>query len=217
MQNDFMIASPNKERIASWIHGLNDFIKFSTVTDKFEKLIDDIIRFQPEIVLLDLELVGFKHTYSNKLLSICSRVKVIILSGIISEDTEYGLLKAGVRGCCSYDMVPKMLKQVVLAVQQGELWAHRKITNRLLNELGAISSKYKAYKSSYILLSKLTDREYEIALHVANGESNKQIAHLCAITERTVKAHLSEVFYKLGVTDRINLALIISSSDNTQS
>ena len=82
--------------------------------------------------------------------------------------------------------------------------------------MGAISSKYKAYKDSYVLLSKLTDREYEIALHVANGECNKQIAKLCAITERTVKAHLSEVFYKLGVTDRIKLALILSSSDNTQ-
>ena len=119
MENDFMIASPNKERIMSWMDGLYGFVKFTTLTDKFEKLIDNIIRFQPEIVLLDLELLGYKYNYASKLQSISNQTKVLILSGIISEDTEYTLLKAGVRGCCSYDMDAKMLKQVVMAVQQG--------------------------------------------------------------------------------------------------
>ncbi|MGA7748825.1 MAG: LuxR C-terminal-related transcriptional regulator, partial [Gallionella sp.] len=106
-----------------------------------------------------------------------------------------------------------LLKQVVMAVQQGELWIRRTLTSRLAKELGEITGKNKAYQASNGLLNKLTQREYDIALHVANGESNKTIAQMCAITERTVKAHLSEVFHKLGVPDRLKLALVLSGDN----
>jgi two-component system NarL family response regulator len=62
------------------------------------------------------------------------------------------------------------------------------------------------------LLANLTRREYEIATLVGNGESNKQIARRLDITERTVKAHLTEVFRKLDVGDRLKLALIVKGS-----
>ena len=58
-------------------------------------------------------------------------------------------------------------------------------------------------------IASLTHRENEIALLVAQGESNKNIAHQLAITERTVKAHLTEIFKKMRVTDRVKVALII--------
>jgi two-component system NarL family response regulator len=98
-------------------------------------------------------------------------------------------------------------------VQQGELWIRRTLTCRLIDELGKTSAKNKAYRTSLGMLNKLTQREYDIAVRVGNGESNKQIANACAITERTVKAHLTEVFLKLGVTDRLNLALVLSADE----
>jgi DNA-binding NarL/FixJ family response regulator len=52
-------------------------------------------------------------------------------------------------------------------------------------------------------------------VRVGNGESNKQIAMACNITERTVKAHLTEIFLKLGVTDRLNLALSLSADNRS--
>ena len=62
------------------------------------------------------------------------------------------------------------------------------------------------------LLANLTRRECEIATLVGNGESNKQIARLLDITERTVKAHLTEVFRKLEIADRLKLALMVKGS-----
>ena len=62
------------------------------------------------------------------------------------------------------------------------------------------------------LLANLTRRECEIATLVGNGESNKQIARRLDITERTVKAHLTEVFRKLEVADRLKLALMVKGS-----
>lgn len=63
------------------------------------------------------------------------------------------------------------------------------------------------------MLSKLTQREYDIAVRVGCGETNKQIAQSCDITERTVKAHLTEIFLKMGLTDRLNLALVLAADN----
>jgi two-component system NarL family response regulator len=58
-------------------------------------------------------------------------------------------------------------------------------------------------------LAYLTRREREIAELIGNGECNKQIARQLTITERTVKAHLTEIFRKLGIADRLKLALLV--------
>jgi DNA-binding NarL/FixJ family response regulator len=79
--------------------------------------------------------------------------------------------------------------------------------------LGRTTAKRRAYQASVGLINKLTQREYDIAVRVGNGESNKQIANYCSISERTVKAHLTTVFQKLGVSDRLNLALVLSADD----
>jgi len=214
MKNNLIIASPNKERIFSWAQGLNSFVKYSITTDRLDILWDDVERIEPEIVLLDLDLLGLKHMSDvARLRKLCTKTRIVVISSTISEDMEWELIKAGVRGCCLHEISSELLKQVVTAVLQGELWIRRKINNRLLDELGNISSKNKVYQASHDLLNRLTQREYDIALHVARGESNKAIAESCSITERTVKAHLSEVFQKLGITDRLNLALIISAND----
>jgi len=122
-----------------------------------------------------------------------------------------GFGEGGCAGCCQNDIPQKFLKQAVMAVQQGELWIRRSLACRLIDELGKTTSKNKAYRATLGLLNKLTQREYDIAVRVGNGENNKQIAQACGITERTVKAHLTEIFQKLEITDRVNLALVLSS------
>ncbi|MFI4923251.1 MAG: response regulator transcription factor, partial [Burkholderiales bacterium] len=129
------------------------------------------------------------------------------------DETEWELFKAGVRGCCKKDIEPKQLNYVIAAIQQGELWIRRTLTCRLLDELGIIAhEKNQIKQAASNLLANLTRREHEIATLVGSGESNKQIAQRLAITERTVKAHLTEIFRKLDVADRLKLALIVTGS-----
>ena len=214
MKNNLIIASPNRERILSWKQGLNGFVNTFIITDRLDILWDDVVRIKPEVLLLDIDLLKLNGLNGDAdLKRLCTETKVIVLSGAISEDMEWNLLKAGVRGCCRNDTTPDLLKQVVMAVSQGELWIRRSLTCRLIDEIGKITSKNKAYRASLSLLNNLTQREYDIAVHVGQGECNKQIAQSCAITERTVKAHLTEIYLKLGVTDRLNLALIISADN----
>ncbi len=211
MTNNLIIASSSQDKLSSWKQGLNGFVSESLMVDRIAMLEDQIRQTKPTVLLLDFDLVGTNGVIGLR--SICAETQTIVIGGDISEETEWKLLKAGVRGCCRSDSDPKYLRQVVEAVQQGELWIRRTLTCRLIDELGKTTAKNKAYRDSLGLLNKLTQREYDIAVRVGNGESNKVIAKACGITERTVKAHLTEVFIKLGVTDRLNLALVISADD----
>jgi DNA-binding NarL/FixJ family response regulator len=215
MTNNFVIASKNNTRVALWKQALNEFVSTVVTDNELDLLLDDVVRIKPEVLLLDLDLLRLNSLNGIALLrKLCTETKIIVLGDVISEELEWELLKAGVRGCCQHQIKSELLKHVAVAVQEGELWIRRTLTGRLVDELGQTTSKNKAYRASLGLLNKLTQREYDIAVHVGNGKCNKQIAQLCGISERTVKAHLSEVFQKLGITDRLNLALLIFSADN---
>jgi DNA-binding NarL/FixJ family response regulator len=212
MNNLILASSNNKGRLDTWKQCLNGFSVTTLLIPTFDTLWNDVARIKPEVLLLDFGLFGMNSVYGiSNLRKLCTETKVIVLSGAISEGMEWELLQAGARGCCRNDITPTVLIQVVKAVQQGELWIRRTLTCRLIDELGKTTSKNKAYRASLGLLNKLTQREFDIAMCVGNGQSNKQIAQSCAITERTVKAHLTEVYLKLGVTDRLNLALTLAT------
>jgi DNA-binding NarL/FixJ family response regulator len=217
MTNNLILASSNPDRLNSWKEGLGDYSTTSliidrSIIDRLDKLRDEVVRIKPEVLLLDYDLLGLNASNgSASLRRLCSVTKIIIMTDDISENVEWDLVKAGVRGCCQNDIPQKFLKQAVMAVQQGELWIRRSLACRLIDELGKTTSKNKAYRATLGLLNKLTQREYDIAVRVGNGENNKQIAQACGITERTVKAHLTEIYQKLEITDRVNLALVLSS------
>ena len=215
-----ILASSRSDRLALWKQALSDYsstglIVDNLLTDRLDSLRDEIVRLKPDILVLDYDLLGLHATNgAASLRRLCTETNVIIISGDISEGLEWELLKAGVRGICRYDIPEKFLKQIVVAVQEGELWIRRSLACRLIDELAKSTSKNKAYRATMGLLNELTQREYDIAMRVGNGESNKQIALTCGITERTVKAHLTEIFLKVGVADRLNLALVMTSDNN---
>ncbi|MDO8989425.1 MAG: response regulator transcription factor [Sideroxyarcus sp.] len=213
MTNNLMIASSCHVRLETWKQELNGFVSTTSLMSSLGSLRDDVIQIKPKVILLDYELLGEDDIAGLRRIS--KETKIIVVGNDIPEETEWQLLKAGVRGCCRSDAAPKFLKQVVTAVHDGELWIRRSLTCRLIDELGRTTAKNKAYRESLGLLNKLTQREYDIAVRVGNGESNKLIAKACGITERTVKAHLTEVFIKLGVSDRLNLALVLSADERS--
>ena len=212
-----IFAGSNQGRLNSWKRGLGDFPNKILIIDRLkidrlDTLRDEVLRIKPAVLLLDYELLGVNaENGAAGIRRLCSEVKTIIMAGDISENLEWELVKAGVRGCCNIEIQSDLLKQAIIAVQKGELWIRRSLACRLIDELGKTTSKNKAYRATLGLLNKLTQREYDIAVRVGNGENNKQIAQACGITERTVKAHLTEIYQKLEVSDRVNLALVLSS------
>ena len=208
-----LLASQFQDDLYRWEQGVRGVAPVFCSTN-LDSLRDELVRLKPQILLLDHDLPKLDGPNGiAALMKLNPETKVIILSYPIADEIEWALFRTGVRGCCQRDVKPEQLKNAVVAVQQGELWIRRSHSWHLLNELVTITrEKNKIKEAVGELLANLTRREYEIATLVGNGETNKQIARRLAITERTVKAHLTEVFRKLDIADRLKLALIVKGS-----
>jgi two-component system NarL family response regulator len=213
MNATILIASPCGDRLSAWRQALEGF--GSVATASILGAVEEALKqAPPDLLLLDSELPQLEGARGVASLTKVSRgTRVIALNRDVDDDSELALFRAGVRGCCQSDIEPQRLKSVAVAIIQGELWIRRTLTPRLLEELGTrIREDNDSKRAAMARLIELTRREREIAELIGNGESNKQIARQLAITERTVKAHLTEIFRKLGIADRLKLALLIADA-----
>ena len=129
---------------------------------------------------------------------------VVAMVGVPGEAEAFSLLNTGVQGYCHFKAAPEQLCEISLVVENGGLWMPPPLMQRFL----ALSTRaIPAAAPEVHELNDLTARELMVAEQVAHGASNREIAETLEITERTVKAHLSAVFDKLGVRDRVQLAL----------
>ncbi len=208
-----LLASSDKEIILRWERGLFGISATYTVHG-FMSLAEKIVKLKPEILFLDYELTGLKNQQSIlELVNLRKETKIVVFIPELSDEMEWKLFKMGVKGCCLNNVQPEQIKRIVNMLLQGELWIRRTLTNQILNELIKVThEKNQIEQAINDLLENLTRREYEIAMLVGRGESNKRIAQRLAITERTVKAHLTEIFRKLHVSDRIKLVLIMKDA-----
>ena len=121
---------------------------------------------------------------------------------------QIAFFNAGVHGFCKDDISPELMKKAVDAVIKGELWMPRSLITRIVNEYtlnrqSAATLNGQSDKS----VECLTPRELEVARMVHMGGNNKTIARQLNISERTVKSHLSAIFRKLNIENRLHLAL----------
>ncbi len=137
--------------------------------------------------------------------------RVVVLSNIPDDDEALAALGAGAQGYCNAYADPEVLKQVAEVARRGGLWVGETLLARLLSGLSQRLLVERPADTADGPLARLTARERAIAHRVMRGESNKEIARGLKIAERTVKAHLTVVFGKLGVRDRLQLALACST------
>lgn len=135
--------------------------------------------------------------------------RVVVLSSQPDDRQALQALEAGASGYAHTYAVPGLLHEVSLVVEHGGLWVGPALLHRLLGSArdalapDAVQAAAKA--------GALSVREQDVAHAVAAGHSNKEVALMLGITERTVKAHLSAAFEKLGVRDRLQLALHLTT------
>ena len=210
---NLLVASACKVKSARRREVLSGVARLFHVSN-FDLLKDELVQLEPEMLLLDYDLPKLNGVCGvSELRRLSPKTNIVVFYENASDEDEWSLFKVGVRGCCSTDIESSSLKMMVEAVSNGELWIRRKFLHRLLEQLEKKQSK-EADSNELLsdirsLFDQLTDREYEIATMVGSGGSNKEIAYSLAITERTVKAHLTNIFYKLGVSDRLNVALLL--------
>ena len=164
----------------------------------------------PAILIIDP--VIFSEDVTDQIIAItriatATHVIVVENSGN-REVNQHALFKAGVHGFCKDDISDILLLKAVQLVLDGDYWVQRKLITQVISDLAAEKASITSRKSfDRKLVSSLTPRELQVAQMVHSGGNNKTIARELDISERTVKAHLSAIFRKLEIENRLNLAL----------
>ncbi|HMD18346.1 MAG TPA: response regulator transcription factor [Terriglobales bacterium] len=162
---------------------------------------------KPDILLLDLAMPH--HTGLDALrdlnTSSAGAVRIILLTAAVEKKQMVEALQLGARGVVLKDSATQLLLKSIHAVMAGEYWVGRDSVSNLVqylrNLMQSTNEETKQKKFG------LTPRELEIVSAVVAGYANREIAEYFKISEDTVKHHLSNIFDKLGVSTRLELAL----------
>lgn len=210
-----LIASADAGLGRRWALGLKDTFVIHEVS-KWVELERTLTHSKPAVLLLDSDLPQLDEVKgSSKIHRLSPSTKIILLTPAHDERKAIDALKAGAKGYCNKQIEPPLLRKAVNVVQKGEIWVGRNVIPRLLDELTSFTERRQGdpLLHSNVNLDCLTTRERQIALLIGNGSCNKEIAAQLNITERTVKAHLTSVFFKLKISDRLHLALFVTEYD----
>lgn len=209
-----LIASPVLELTRHWETGFNETFLIRRADD-LPSLQRVMGTQKPAALLLDFDLPGLGGVAGiTALQKLSPTTRILVATQVFNADEELSLLRIGVMGCFRKDIEPSLLNRVVTVVREGGLWITRSLIPGLIEEIrtrhGDRLKEDPVSKNQHLQL--LTRREQEVATLVSSGASNKQIARLLNISDRTVKAHLTTTFQKLGVADRLHLALYMKGS-----
>jgi len=137
----------------------------------------------------------------------------VVIGDAVDSHEEVNAILFGMKGFIQKQMPESVLKKLIARVREKEIWVDRHFVTRLLDALSDVISTNLDEFDDHVFdkkLETLTVRELEVAKLVCIGASNPRIGRILQITERTVKSHLSTVFQKLDVNDRLQLALFMS-------
>ncbi len=159
----------------------------------------------PDILLLDLQMPGIDGLeVLRELHHAAPDTRILVLTASENEQDLAQAMKVGASGVVLKTSGTELLMQAIRKVCEGEIWLDGRVTANVIRQL-ADSRESGARGSGEP--GGLTPREREIAALVGQGYKYREIAEMLSISEQTVKNHLRNMFHKLGVSDRLQLAL----------
>jgi DNA-binding NarL/FixJ family response regulator len=167
--------------------------------------IEVIRRERPDIVLLDPEL-GTEQSihFLPELLAAGHSTRVILLASKPDPPVHHEAVRLGAVGIVLKEQSPQVLFKAIHKVYAGEVWLDRAMMASVLAELGRRRSDGHLDPEA-VKIATLTDRERDVVALIGEGLKNKHIAERLSISETTVRHHLTSIFDKLGVADRLEL------------
>lgn len=173
----------------------------------FTAAVDLLKDANPDIVVLDLDLGPESGLDAIPKLLAASRAKILILTGLRDESIHHKAVLAGARGVVEKEARAEAILSAISKVHEGEVWLDRAATGRLLVEISRKNADRDTPSPAQQRIATLTLREREIiALTAAYaGATAKTIAEKLHISEHTLRNHLTSIYEKLGVANRLEL------------
>ena len=154
---------------------------------------------KPDVILMDVNMPGTNGIIATRVIK-REMPSIHIIALTIYEDEEVvDMVRAGVSAYVLKDVAGSELIDTIHRVMQGEVVIHPRVANRLVRELSRSEKKKNDVR--------LTKREGDVLSLLVKGHTNKEMADVMFISEKTVKNHLTSIFRKLGVKDRTQAAV----------
>ncbi len=177
------------------------------------QVLDILQQYQPDILLLDLKMPGLDGLATLQRLQVAkNKTRVIVLTASDDKNEFVQAMKLGTSGIVLKQTATELLIKSIRKVHAGEIWLDSHTTAAVIRQFVANDEPPAMAPPPQAATrdrerSPLSQREREIVALVAQGFKNKEMAEKMFISEQTVKNHLHNIFDKLGVSDRLELAL----------
>jgi len=169
----------------------------------------DLIRTkEPDLILLDVDLFGRSSLDRiNDIKAVCPESRILILTGLSDVDIARRAALMGAHGLVSKHGAGTSLLTAIKKVAAGEMWFDRALTSRIVDDA---QRTYQTRSEVDKQLDALTARERQIAGLISAGMVNREIAERLRVKEKTVRNTLTQIYSKLGLSNRLELAIYIS-------
>jgi DNA-binding NarL/FixJ family response regulator len=170
---------------------------------------------RPDVVLMDIRMAGMDGiTATAALRRLDPPPQVIMLTTFQADEQVMSALRAGANGFLVKDTPPAEIINAVRVVATGDAIISPSVTRTLLSHFSdAVASERR--RAAAQRLAALTDREREVAAAIGSGASNAEVAASLFMSEATVKAHVSRLFTKLNVVNRVQIAIVVHDADQS--
>jgi len=183
-----------------------------------DSAVAEVRRLRPDVVLMDVRMPGRDGlSATREILGWPDPPRILVLTTFDSDEMVLGALRAGALGFVLKDTPPPDIVAAVRAVAAGNPALSPAATNRLITAaMGPQTSKARqaVRDAARARLAALTERELDTARAIAEGRSNAEVGELLHISVATVKAHTSSLFAKLGVVNRVQIALTVRDAED---
>lgn len=160
-------------------------------------------KFKPSEFILLIQITDDDSI--KRLVELAREYEIIATANEPSDQEGLELFKNGVKGYINTFSTVERMQQAIATIQSGSIWLGQNVMQAMIQSLVDVNQPKEGWKE------KLTEREQQTAELVLENKTNKEIAEQLEITERTVKAHIHNIFEKLDVTDRLALVLKIKN------
>lgn len=178
-----------------------DYVQVVGEASDGEEAVAQAQDFSPDVILMDLVMPGVDGIEAiRRITHCCEKIRVLVLTSFASDDKVFPAIKAGALGYLLKDSEPADLLQAIQQVHRGEPSLHPIIARKVLQEMQRPSKRPPTP-------DPLTEREVQVLRLVARGMTNRQIADRLAVTEATVRSHVSNTLGKLHLANRVQATL----------
>lgn len=210
VQTDIEIISPllliipedkAQQQFAEYLSGDRTILCAQTVNELSGLVFED----EPKVILCHQSLLDGHDAQTLSAIKKQFPTSLVLIVGPSRPiEMQITALKHGARGYFDETLSLDRLEDAMAIICSGEVWVERHVISGLIDE---ISDLPKITEEQQQALDSLSPKERQVAEQVSYGSTNKMIARTMNITERTVKAHLTTIFQKMEITDRLSLAI----------